>query len=226
LHVSIVSAVACLAGSRLFVYMTKKITALKTQKRNPNRVNVYLDGEFAFGLARITAAWLKIGDELTPDKIANLQAEDGVEVALQRALNFLSYRPRSAREVVDNLRKHETPQQVIDRIMERLENNGMVDDERFARRWLENRSEFRPRGAFALRAELRQKGVADRIIDQVLVGLDESRLAFEAGRKKVPKIKARDETEFKRKMYGFLSRRGFGYDAISEVVDLLWNENK
>lgn len=204
--------------------MTKKITSLKIQKRNPSRVNVYLDGDFAFGLARITAAWLKVGDELTPEKVDQLRAEDGVEVALQRALRFLSYRPRSAKEVADNLRKHETPEPVIAQILERLENNGMVDDAKFARLWLENRSEFRPRGAFALRSELRQKGVADRIIDHVLADLDENRLALEAGRKKAPKIRTDDEREFKNKLYGFLSRRGFGYEAISDVVDRLWNE--
>lgn len=226
MHVSIVSAVACLAGTRLFAYMMKKITALKIQKRNPNRVNVYLDGEFAFGLARITAAWLKVGDELSTEKIDRLQAEDGVEIALQRALNFLSYRPRSAREVTDNLRKHETPDAAIEQVLTRLEKNGMVDDHRFARLWLENRSEFRPRGAYALRAELRQKGVADKIIDQVLTDLDESSLALEAGRKKAPKIKTRDETEFRRKLYGFLSRRGFGFETISEVVDQILNEQR
>ena len=63
--------------------MTKKVTALKLQKRNKNRVNVYLDGEFAFGLARIVAAWLSTGQELTEEKIAELQAQDNVEVALQ-----------------------------------------------------------------------------------------------------------------------------------------------
>src|SRR5210317_1123984 len=70
----------------------KKITALTIQKRNPNRVNVHLDGEFAFGLARITAAWLRVGQELTPEKIALLKEEDAAEVALQRAFRFLSYR--------------------------------------------------------------------------------------------------------------------------------------
>ena len=83
--------------------MAKKITALKLQKRNKDRVNVYLDDEFAFGLSRIVAAWLRTGQELTEEKIAELQAQDNVEVALQRALNFLSYRPRSEEEVRRNL---------------------------------------------------------------------------------------------------------------------------
>ena len=83
----------------LFAEPMGKITALKVQKRNPNRVNVYLDDEFAFGLARIVAAWLHIGQELSVDKIALLQAQDAGEVAYLQALHFISFRPRSEVEV-------------------------------------------------------------------------------------------------------------------------------
>ncbi len=79
--------------------MTMKITAIEPQQRNPQRVNVYLDGAFAFGLTRITAAWLQVGQEISEEKIASLQAEDANEIAYQKALHFLSYRPRSSREI-------------------------------------------------------------------------------------------------------------------------------
>jgi regulatory protein len=98
----------------------RRITALKLQKRNKERVNVYLDGEFAFGLARIVAAWLQVGQELDEEKIAALLAQDGVEVAYQRALKFISYRPRSEKEVEDNLKKHDVPTDTIELIMGRL----------------------------------------------------------------------------------------------------------
>jgi regulatory protein len=205
--------------------MDKKITDLQPQKRNPNRVNVHLDGEFAFGLARITAAWLTVGQELSPDKIERLLAEDEAEIAYQRALRFLSYRPRSEKEVVDNLRKHETPEPVVEEIVERLKQNGVVDDVKFARLWLDNRSEFRPRGSFALRSELRQKGIGDAIIEASLEEIDELDLALRAGRKKAAKLISGDEREFKQKLYGFLSRRGFHYEIISDVVEAIWLEN-
>jgi regulatory protein len=204
--------------------MVKKITALKPQKRNPNRVNVYLDGEFAFGLARITAAWLTVGQELSQDRIDRLLAEDSAEVASQRALNFLSYRPRSEKEIVDNLRKHETPEQVIEEIVGRLKENGMVDDVKFARLWLENRSEFRPRGYFALRSELHRKGIPDSVIEASLTEIDEVDLALRAGRTKAAKLNSGNEQIFKQKLYGFLSRRGFNYEIISEVVNEIWQE--
>ena len=69
-------------------------------------MNIYLDGEFAFGLAGIVAAWLKLGQELGEEKIASLKAEDEREVTYQKALHFLSYRPRSSAEVRQNLLKH------------------------------------------------------------------------------------------------------------------------
>ncbi len=202
----------------------KKITALKVQKRNPNRVNVYLDGEFAFGLARIVAAWLKVGQTLSEEKIAALLAQDAEEVAYQRALRFLSLRPRSEAEVRRNLEKHQVSAEVIDQVLARLRRSGLVDDTAFARLWVENRVTFRPRGARALRQELRQRGVPDPIIQQALTDLDEDVLAEQAARKYVHKVSDLSWPEFRRKLGGFLARRGFNYDVIAPVVERLWAE--
>jgi len=106
----------------------------------------------------------------------------------------------------------------------RLKENGMVDDVKFARLWLENRSEFRPRGYYALRSELRQKGIPDSVIEASLTEIDEVDLALRAGRTKAAKLKSGDEQVFKQKLYGFLSRRGFNYEIISEVVNEIWQE--
>lgn len=204
--------------------MAKKITALKLQKRNKNRVNVYLDGEFAFGLTRIVAAWLSTGQELTEEKIAELQAQDSVEVALQRALNFLSYRPRSEEEVRRNLVKHGYHEGIIEEILARLRRGGLVDDKNFAELWVENRSEFRPRGSRMLRQELRQKGLTDQVIANALEELDEDNLALKAARKKARSFSHLEWQDFRKKMSGFLARRGFHYGIISEVVSKIWEE--
>src|SRR3990172_4788022 len=84
------------------VWKMSKITAIEPQQKDPQRVNVYLDGEFAFGLARITAGWLTVGQELGEEKVASLLAEDANKTAYQKALHFLSYRPRSSSEVRQN----------------------------------------------------------------------------------------------------------------------------
>lgn len=204
--------------------MTKKITALKVQKRNKQRVNVYLDEEFAFGLTRIVASWLQVGQEITEEKIRELKAKDEVEIALQKALHYLSFRPRSIKEVQQNLNKHEFSEDVIDEIIRRLQRNKLVDDLAFAHMWVENRSEFRPRGAYALRMELRQKGIQEKDIDQVLTDLDEEGLAFRAARKQARKYNRLDKKEFIQKMNGFLARRGFSYAIISSIIPVIWEE--
>lgn len=204
--------------------MAKKITALKLQKRNRNRVNVYLDDEFAFGLSRIVAAWLHTGQELSEEKIAELKAKDGVEIALQRALNFLSYRARSEQEVRKNLTKHGHDELVIDEIIERLNRGGLLNDANFAEMWVENRSEFRPRGRQVLRLELRQKGITDEVISSTLESLDENELAYRAAQKKARRYRELEYPDFRKKMSGFLARRGFHYGIISEVLPKIWEE--
>lgn len=222
-QISLISRDTIVCNGFLFNIMAK-ITGLKVQKRNKDRVNLYLDGEFAFGLSRIVAAWLRTGQELSDEKIADLKSQDNVEVALQRALNFLSYRPRSEKEVRQNLKKHEYNQAVIDEIIDRLVRGKLVDDANFAELWVENRSEFRPRGSRMLRSELRQKGITDRVIEDALSDLDETNLALKAARKKSRSYRDLDQDEFRKKLYGFLARRGFHYGVISEVVPIIWEE--
>jgi len=139
--------------------MGRKVSALKVQQRNPRRVNVYLDGEFAFGIERVAAVWLRIGQELSDEKIAQLQNEDEGEKAYQQALRLLSYRPRSEAEVRKKLEQRKQPESTIAGVLERLRRTGLIDDARFARDWAENRSEFRPRSRRALAIEMRQRGV-------------------------------------------------------------------
>jgi regulatory protein len=202
----------------------KKVTALQVQKRNPNRVNVHLDGEYAFGLARIVAAWLQVGQTLDDDKIAELKAEDARERAMQQALLFLSYRVRSEKEIRQNLSKHEIPDEVIEDTLEKLRRNGFANDKQFASAWVENRNTFRPRGRRVLALELRQKGINETIIESALEALDEEALAYEAGLKKARKLKVREWSEFRKKSSEFLARRGFSYSVIAPIVSRLWKE--
>lgn len=206
------------------VYLMKKITAIEVQKRTPNRVNIYLDGEFAFGLARIVAAWLRVGQELSEEKIEQLQAEEARERAFQQAMLFLSYRARSESEIRQNLRKHEIPEQVIEQTLERLKQDGLANDHQFANTWVENRSAFRPRSRRMMAMELRQKGLDDEAISSVTKSVDDEALAYEAAQKRVPRLKDLEWSEFRKKMSDFLGRRGFSYSVIAPVVTRIWNE--
>ncbi len=203
-----------------------KVTALRIQKHHPNRVNVYLDNEFSFGLSRITAAWLQVGQELSPTKIAKLQAEDQREVAYMQALRFLDYRPRSRAEVRRNLEKHAIPPEVINDVFKRLERSGLVNDERFAQDWVENRSEFRPRSRRALAFELHQRGLDDIAIRKALEGLNEEALAYQAAAKQARRYEGLPLRDFNNKLGSFLARRGFSYEVIKQVVAKVWDEKQ
>lgn len=201
----------------------RKITTIEVQKKNPQRVNIYLDGEYAFGLSRIVAAWLHIGQMLTEDKIASLLSDDSREIAYLKALNFISYRPRSLAEIRLNLRKHEVPQAVIESTLERLQQNGYANDEQFAQAWVENRNTFRPRSRRALMTELRQKGLSDEIIQDVLdENVDDEALAYQAGIREAHKFTNLKWPDFRRKLGEFLARRGFSYSIISPLLSQIW----
>jgi len=199
--------------------MARAITALRFQKRNKDRANVYLDGQFAFGLAAIAAVRLRVGQTLSDEDVARLQVQDEVERAYERALNFLSYRPRSEAEVRRNLRKKNVEEQVVEVVVERLTRTELLDDQEFARYWVENRLQFNPRGARALRHELREKGVPASIITDTLMDFDEEvavRKAVEAGARRLAHLEPRD---FRRRLGGYLARRGFSYMVIRPLVE-------
>lgn len=207
------------------VLTMKKVTALTVQKKNPNRVNISLDGEFAFGLSRIVAAWLRVGQELDDDKIAALQHDDAREVAYQKAMRFLGYRPRSVQEVRENLQKHEIPEAVIEEVLQRLQETNLLNDQQFAQAWVENRNSFRPRSRRALALELRQKGLDDALVQDILdESTDETVLALEAARKQLRKVEKLEWPDFRQKLGSFLGRRGFSYGVIAPVLRQIWDE--
>lgn len=206
--------------------MSGQITALKIQKRNRQRVNVHIDGHFAFGLAVIEAIQLKVGQCLNPAEIARLKKKDQAQVAYERALRFLSYRPRSVRETQRYLSKKQFDAAAIDQVIARLSRADLLNDEDFARYWLENRDSFKPRGNRALRYELRQKGVADSIIDDLLIDYDEDDAARRAALSRVQKLARshRDVQVLRSKLLAFLNRRGFSFSVARDTVDKLLAE--
>jgi regulatory protein len=204
--------------------MAGKITALKYQKRNRDRVNVYIDGRFAFGLPDIVAAKLKTGQCLSDAEITALCEEDSVEKAYNRCLNYLSYRPRSTFEVRTYLQKRDVAERHVEEVIARLERAGLLDDEEFARFWVDNRERFRPRGLRALRFELRRKGVDDTTIEQALASVDVTDSAYRSGRKKARQLQHQDRDTFYRKLVAYLARRGFDYQIARQVADRCWSE--
>lgn len=201
-----------------------KISALKQQVRNKQRVSVFLDGEFAFGLPDIVAVGLRVDQELTDDQIADLQGRATIEACKQSAIRFISYRPRSSAEVERNLKEKGYEPPVIEHVLAWLPTVHLLDDHEFARYWIEQRETFKPRSRRALAMELRQKGIAREIIDELLDDVDEVESAMRAAKKRVGRWEHLPEQEFRMKLYRYLQGRGFGYGISREVADELWED--
>jgi len=204
--------------------MDRKITALKAQSRDRNRVSVFLDGEFAFGLSRIVAAWLQIGQTLNDEKIAQLKDQDARESTYQQALRWIQYRDRSKAEIQRNLQRRGVSEEIIDEVMGRLQRSGLIDDGRFARLWVENRNEFRPRSRRALSYELKEKGLDQAEVDGVLVNFDDSEAAYSAAHRYAHKLQQLPWQAFRQKLFRHLARRGFDYDTAKDAIARVWAE--
>lgn len=204
--------------------MAGTITALKVQKRNPQRINVYLDDRYAFGLAAIEAARLQRGQVLSDEDIEELKERDSFEKAHDRALRFLSYRPRSEAEVRRYLQGKAVSPVVEEEVIERLTRAKLLDDLAFARYWVENRESFNPRGLRMLRYELRQKGLSEETIAQALTDLDQEDSAYQAALRRGRRLAHLDQISFRQKLGAHLLRRGFPYEVVNLAVERAWQE--
>lgn len=206
----------------VFLLMEKTITALETQKRYPDRINVFLDGEFAFGISRYVGAWLSAGQKIDETKIKSLISADEKERALQSALKYIGYQQRSEAEVVKKLEQLEFPSRIIDTVMLELRDKQYVDDFEFASKWIEIRGESNPRGKRLFQFELRKKGIPDDVIEAVIENVpDELGMAIRLGKKYLKRFSSINNDEFRKKMTGILSRRGFPYLIVNETLDKL-----
>lgn len=212
-----------------------KITAISVQARNPDRVNVSIDGAYRFSLdiSQVADLGVKVGRELDDAELANLEGESQFGKLYARALEYSLSRPHSVREVRDYLRRKtlarkyksrrtgeikEAPgvsQAVADRVLERLQTKGYVDDENFARWWVENRNVAKGTSRRKLTNELRAKGVSVEIIDDALAASERS------DDDELAKIIAKKHSKYpdEQKFLQYLARQGFGYDDIKSALE-------
>lgn len=204
------------------------ITGLKVQTNRKKRVNVYLDGTFAFSLERDVAlkAGLRPGQQLSPEDIKVLSGEDRHQKCFNAACRFLSYRPRSELEVRRRLQQQGHDAHGIERAIDRLKELNLINDAEFARLWAENRETCSPRGPRLLRLELQQKGLSREVIEQVLNDLDESAAAYRAAEKKARNLPTEDYHTFHKRLAAYLTRRGFGYETLTRTIETVWKEKE
>jgi regulatory protein len=206
-----------------------RITTLEPQANSPERINLYVDGRFLLSVnaAIVLQMGLQLGQELLPDQLELLQREEAEQRAVDRALNYLSFRPRSREEVRRYLRRKETPPEIIDAALARLDRLDFVNDHSFAEFWIGTREQFSPRGARALKNELRMKGVDREVVNELVDDEQDGERALRAGRKKamlLVNVPDMDYATFRNRLGSFLQRRGFAYEVTTRTVRALWKE--
>lgn len=198
------------------------ITALTGQVKNPDRVNVFIDGAFALGLAMTVAAGLRVGQEISQAELEKLDQRDEVHRARERVLGLLARRPYSSTEITRYLRRHQIDGEIIQNVIDDLTEAKLIDDDAFAAYWVEQRETFRPRSRLALRQELSQKGIDREIVAEALSDVDEIDAARRVAQKQAGRWRGLPEAEWRTKLTRYLMRQGYPYDIVSEVVSETW----
>lgn len=214
-----------------------KVTSIQPQKKNPLRENIFLDGSFAFGISAELRflSKLHIDDTLTNYQVEKLIQKDQITRLVEKSLKFLSYRPRSRKEVEQHLLykgklselESETEkkqyQKNVTSAVELLKKHKQIDDRQFAWWWIEGRRKFKKTGDQVIRQELFAKGVDKQLVEELLEANQEDPevLALQAAQKKLYSYQKLDPKDFKIKMGQYLVRKGYSWDVITRVVDTL-----
>ena len=198
----------------------KKITALRVGRGRGKRVNIFLDGKSAFSLEAEVAA----KERLQVEQIEALGKSDNFQRCFNAAVRYLSYRPRSEAELRERLRQRGSDNDSIEAVITKLKEQGWVDDMTFAQFWKDNRETFSPRSRWLTKLELRQKGIANDIIDQVVDAINDDDSAYRAALSKVRNLRRSDYQSFRQRVGEYLKRRGFSYSVINHTVEQLWQD--
>jgi regulatory protein len=199
-----------------------KITRIEEQKKKKTRVNIYIDGEFSFGLYKDTVVKYHLyeGKEITAEQISSIREFEKLTEAKEKVRNYISYRERSKKEITNYLASKDIQEELAKKVLDDFEKTELVDDKRFALSWIKNRNKFNPKGNFALKMELKGKGVDEAEIENLLESVDEKENARKALEKAIKKYGKKGSS--KKKIVEYLLRRGFelrtALDVISEVL--------
>ena len=207
-----------------------KITGITAQAKNNDRVNVMVDGTFRFSLDifQVADLGIRIGKEYTEAELQELEAESQFGKLYGRTLEYCMMRPHSAKEVRDYLYrktrdtrtktggiKKGVPAEVTVRVFDRLVEKGYIDDGKFARHWVENRSLTKGASRRKLIAELRSKGVEQSLVERLW---NESPRSDEDELRKII-AKKRSRYPDNQKFMQYLARQGFSYDDIKQALE-------
>lgn len=198
-----------------------KITNIEIQKKNKNRVNLYVDNNFECGLSLETVVknHLKVGQEITENELNYFKNDSEKEVALNKALGYIAKYQKSERELKRYLKDKEFSQEVVDFVAEKLKSYGFVDDKVFATNFVKYKT--KNQGKRKLASMLKQKGVAETLINETLeeYACDGEQVVFVA--QKYLKNKPLD-LKTKQKAYRYLSSKGYTSEDIMPCLNKIF----
>lgn len=217
-----------------------QITAITEQKANSKRqaankdkrFNIFLDSKYAFsvGEEQLIKFKFNVGQTLSPEQIKSTKSEESEIKLKDQAINFLSYRPRSEKEIRDYIIKKISTSEKIkwqeakstpiaDLIINKLKKYGLVNDQEFAKWWINSRTKTRPKGRILIKTELLQKGIDRNLIDKLLPknAKTDLNLALRIVEIKKNRLKNLTIQEARKKIYYLLSSRGFDFDTLKEA---------
>lgn len=146
--------------------------------------------------------------------------------AFRLALRYLERRARTEQEIRHYLTRREVPSRLIGTVLAKLKEYGYVNDAKFALDFQRARNDYKPMGLYRIKRELSNKGVPKEIVSSLEVSREkEYHLALEAAKTRVRQYQGLDRQTFYRRLAGFLSRRGFGYDTVKKVIDALLKDH-
>ena len=196
-----------------------KISKIEPQKKNKKRCSIYIDGEFKFGLTKelVLKYDLNEGDEITEEDIKNVLLEEEKHKIIQRAFKILHYRERSVRELRDRLMRIGFDNSLVDEVIAELIADKTLDDERFARAFVNDYTSLKPKGNRFILSELTRRGVAREIITNLLDTRDEGELIRNYIEKKASNLDMKNPKE-RQKLVRRLLTRGFTPDIVYDMI--------
>lgn len=199
-----------------------RITAISSQRRNPDRYSIFIDGEFVLGIDKKTVEDmdLRVGKLVDEKDLKKITSQEELNKAQAYALMLLGYRERSLREIKIRMRQKGYEEKLVEKVVKYLKDRNLINDKRFTQIWAESRIK-KGYGRWRIQSELEQKGVNREITDEILKdlysGIDEVQVALDLVEKK--RWVSKEPPRLTERVSNLLRRRGFSFEVISNVVE-------
>lgn len=210
--------------------MKNQITDIQVQKNHPSRLSIFLDGNFYCGVSEEVAIkhQLKKGMNVDENELKELLHDEELSNAKKYVYNILARRMYSSSEIRKKLKEQGYTDEIMDNVISMMEGYGYLNDKTFAEEWIQSRRQNNPKGKIVLKRELTQKGIEGDIIEEVFnQSFDESQqseIALDMARRKSRSYINDDPISARRKLQGYLIRRGFDFETVRNVVDKVLSE--